>query len=140
MRREIGGVLTLMEQRTRVSASRVRVAMSACCARTLQRSRCLPPPSVADPQSTGSRRLYDYESNGILKLNADCLAIPYTESYVELASLFAGLDQRTAAGGNYIGIPGMASCCMPWSSSMPAAHILAGSFSNGYTCTIQPKT
>ena len=38
------------------------------------------------------RVAYDYASNGLLKLTTDRLAIPTTDIYVDLPTLFASLD------------------------------------------------
>jgi len=44
---------------------------------------------ILDPQD---RVAYDYASSGLLKLTTDRLAIPNTEIYVDLPTLFAALD------------------------------------------------
>jgi Uma2 family endonuclease len=44
---------------------------------------------ILDPQD---RVAYDYASSGLLKLTTDRLAIPNTEIYIDLPTLFAALD------------------------------------------------
>jgi Uma2 family endonuclease len=114
-------VETLVEQRIRVGPRRVRIADICLVRRDAPKEQvtvtppllCVEILSPEDRLPRAARAMedyarmgvpnlwlldpidrvaYDYASNGLLKLTTDRLAIPNTEIYVDLPTLFAALD------------------------------------------------